>query len=384
MKTQNLKSSLIIVLFVFMTTLIKGQGAVSTPSTTMINGCLNVSGSATIDSALVVSDTVKAQDVIITGNANVAGNINVAGKLMFDDTHGFSFTPGAGTSSGGSFLFGKATNPPPVAFNPCNTITQFPSFFFGGRIQLFDQTAGVSLIMGSDGAQSSIDHSGNGNGLLINYYCGKNIFLGTGTGGGGTAGTAGAIVYTGDKLYARKHFQIGSDFLAINTNVSLNIYKNATTEGIKFNSFANTEKLINVNNPNFATSPFTVMGDGRTIIGGELPTNTPYLLTVNGKIGAREIKVSLQNPWPDYVFESSYIVKQLPEIEKYIKKNKHLPGIPSAAELQNEECGLDLAKMQALQMQKIEEVYLHLIEMNKEIKNLKEENKKLKDKLSNK
>jgi hypothetical protein len=103
---------------------------------------------------------------------------------------------------------------------------------------------------------------------------------------------------------------------------------------------------------------------------------------VNGRIGAREIKVSIQNPWPDYVFEKGYIPKSLEAVEEYITKHKHLPGIPDAKSLETEACGLDIAYMQGLQMEKIEEIYLHLIELGKEVKELKKENALLKCQLA--
>lgn len=96
-----------------------------------------------------------------------------------------------------------------------------------------------------------------------------------------------------------------------------------------------------------------------------------FKLAVEGKLGAREILVTLQNPWPDYVFEREYDLLKLEDLEKYIYKNKHLPNIPTAKEMQNENYGLDLGKMQALQMEKIEELTLYVIELKNEIEVLK-------------
>jgi hypothetical protein len=152
--------------------------------------------------------------------------------------------------------------------------------------------------------------------------------------------------------------------------------------GIRFNVMNNTAKLIFVTNSNFATSPFTVRADGQTQIGGEFNGSSAYMLTVNGKVGAREIRVSIQTTWPDYVFEKNYKLQSLDAIQHYVKENKHLPNIPSAKELTSEECGLDLAQMQGRQMEKIEDIYLYLFEMKKEIENLKKENKELKNKLN--
>lgn len=140
-------------------------------------------------------------------------------------------------------------------------------------------------------------------------------------------------------------------------------------------------KMLNIYNSGQAGSAankFAVFDNGKTIIGDEFGTSSNYMLTVNGKIGAREIKVSIQNPWPDYVFAKNYNLKTLEGVETYINKNKHLPNIPSAEELKKEELGLNIAEMQGLQMEKIEEIYLYLIELNKQVKELKRENELLK------
>jgi hypothetical protein len=131
------------------------------------------------------------------------------------------------------------------------------------------------------------------------------------------------------------------------------------------------------------SSPYMLQVSGAVNIGDAFPINSAYMLTVNGRIGAREIKVSIQNPWPDYVFEKSYELKSLEKLEEYVALNKHLPGVPDARSLEREVCGLDLAQMQGLQMEKIEEIYLHLIEMNKAMKELKRENEKLKQQFIN-
>ncbi|SMC75166.1 hypothetical protein [Pedobacter africanus] len=101
-------------------------------------------------------------------------------------------------------------------------------------------------------------------------------------------------------------------------------------------------------------------------------------LSVNGNIRAHEIKVETAN-WPDYVFAKDYELPTLQETEKHIKDKGHLPGIPSAAEVKAN--GVDLGEMNAKLLQKIEELTLHLIEMKKENKDMKQrisslENKK--------
>jgi predicted nucleic acid-binding Zn-ribbon protein len=57
--------------------------------------------------------------------------------------------------------------------------------------------------------------------------------------------------------------------------------------------------------------------------------------------------------------------------ESYINKNKHLPNIPSAAEVLAE--GISLGQMSKLQMEKIEELTLHMITINKDKENLEKQ-----------
>lgn len=129
---------------------------------------------------------------------------------------------------------------------------------------------------------------------------------------------------------------------------------------------------------NFANYLLYVKDNGNVGIG----TNNPgsYKLAVEGKIGAREIVVTLDSPWPDYVFGKDYKKMNLAEIEKYVKQNSHLPGIPSAEDLYKEK-GLAIGNMQVLQMQKTEEIFLYLIELNKKVEVLNIENAELRKKI---
>jgi len=118
--------------------------------------------------------------------------------------------------------------------------------------------------------------------------------------------------------------------------------------------------------------------DGKIGIGTIQPDE---LLTVKGKIHTQEVLVDLKGSVaPDYVFENYYIGESklnlkynfptLSNIETYIKEFHHLPGIPSAKEI--EENGLSLKEMNLLLLEKIEELTLFTIEQQKEIELLKE------------
>jgi hypothetical protein len=104
-----------------------------------------------------------------------------------------------------------------------------------------------------------------------------------------------------------------------------------------------------------------------------------YQLAVDGAVICEEVLVQLSGDWPDYVFESDYELQTLKEVEQFIAQHGHLPNVPSAKELENS--GLSLSKITTIQQEKIEEIYLHLIELKNEVSDLKTENAKLKAKI---
>jgi hypothetical protein len=102
-------------------------------------------------------------------------------------------------------------------------------------------------------------------------------------------------------------------------------------------------------------------------------------LAVEGRIGAREVLVTV-NPFPDYVFTPSYKLRDLSSLEKYIKQYSHLHGIPSAAEVEKEG-GVKLGEMSVKLLEKIEELTLYIIDMNKKIEELQKDNAALRSQL---
>jgi hypothetical protein len=107
---------------------------------------------------------------------------------------------------------------------------------------------------------------------------------------------------------------------------------------------------------------------------------TGYRLSVMGKIMCEEVKVQLEPTWPDYVFEEGYALLPLEELAVRVKKDKRLPGIPSAAEIKEQ--GLGMGEMQAKMMEKIEELTLYLIDANENITTLQQENARLHQRLT--
>jgi hypothetical protein len=131
--------------------------------------------------------------------------------------------------------------------------------------------------------------------------------------------------------------------------------------------------IVNVN-PKPLT--FGTNNQGRMIIDGAgnvgIGTFSPdQKLTVNGTIHTKEVIVDLSVPAPDYVFQKDYNLLSLSEIEKYINQHKHLPEVPSAKEMETN--GVKLMEMNMLLLKKVEELTLHLIELKKEVEDLKKQ-----------
>ncbi|HYF31095.1 MAG TPA: hypothetical protein VD993_08250 [Chitinophagaceae bacterium] len=126
--------------------------------------------------------------------------------------------------------------------------------------------------------------------------------------------------------------------------------------------------------PSARTVDFFIHESGKVGIGTTAPGS--FKLAVEGKIGAREIRVTLTNPWPDYVFSNQYKLRSLPSLEEFIKKHGHLPNMPTAQEVKDN--GIELGDMSGRLLEKIEELTLYMIELKKENEQIKQELKKLK------
>ncbi len=125
------------------------------------------------------------------------------------------------------------------------------------------------------------------------------------------------------------------------------------------------------------------LNSGGIIIGAgidRLPDS--YKLFVSEGILTEKVKVAIKNSrdWADYVFDKGYNLMPLSDIETFIDKNKHLPEVPSAAQVV--ENGLNLAEMDAVLLKKVEELTLHMIELSKQVTTLSTENSILKQKVA--
>jgi hypothetical protein len=169
---------------------------------------------------------------------------------------------------------------------------------------------------------------------------------------------------------------------ALKANKSISVFDNGPTFGDTFVEFALKDELPQPGHATFYTKldrwagRFTWQINSPTgyidilRLEGSPSSNTPAILRLDGELRAELVRV-VQNAWADYVFDSDFKLRPLSEVASFIQKNKHLPDVPSQVEIQKN--GLNIGEMQKIQMQKIEELTLYIIEQNKRIENLEKQ-----------
>ena len=120
-----------------------------------------------------------------------------------------------------------------------------------------------------------------------------------------------------------------------------------------------------------ATADVTVQWDGKVGIGTTSP-DANHQLTVNGAILSEKVKVQQSVNVPDYVFEESYQLRSIADLENYIKAYGHLPEVKSAEEIKAAG-GFDLGNMDMALLKKVEELTLYTIDQEKTLKSQQEQ-----------
>lgn len=183
------------------------------------------------------------------------------------------------------------------------------------------------------------------------------------------------------------NFAVGRDALRSNTTGNNNVgfgtgagYLNSTGSG---NVFIGLEAGYNETSSNklyIANSNTTMpliygdfnakyvsIGDVSSAQRNQAKLTGEYNLLVKGGILTEKVKVALASTadWADYVFAEDYKLSPLDKVEAHLKEKKHLPNFPSAEDMVKD--GLDVTKTTAKLLEKIEELTLYVIELNKKI-----------------
>ncbi|WP_068473230.1 hypothetical protein [Saccharicrinis aurantiacus] len=105
-------------------------------------------------------------------------------------------------------------------------------------------------------------------------------------------------------------------------------------------------------------------------------------LNLSGNIAANKITLNTNGNTADFVFEEDYNLRSLNEVNAFIEQNKHLPDVPSASEMEEE--GVNIAEMNKILLQKVEELTLYIIDKDNEITQLKQHLKNIENNEHNK
>ncbi|HMZ48965.1 MAG TPA: SprB repeat-containing protein, partial [Flavobacteriales bacterium] len=115
--------------------------------------------------------------------------------------------------------------------------------------------------------------------------------------------------------------------------------------------------------------------DGRVLVGNAVPgTSTDYKLYVEGGIVSRDVKVTAQN-FPDFVFAPEYALMPLAGLRRYLAQHRHLPGIPSAAEVE-QAGGFEVGDLQTRLLKVVEEQALYILQLEERVTALEQINPK--------
>lgn len=197
-------------------------------------------------------------------------------------------------------------------------------------------TGGYNVCLGAQAGYTNF--SGNSN-VYIGYYSGFE-----------ESNNSSGNVFIG---YNSGFAESGSNKLVIgNSETSQLIWGDFSSERLKLNGKVAIGGTM--------ATPF---GSFPSTAGGI--TVSSYNLFVKGGILTEEVRVSVATGWADYVFKKDYNLKPLSEVENFIKEEGHLPNVPSAAQVKEE--GIALGEMAKIQQEKIEELTLYIIELNKRL-----------------
>jgi len=337
--------------------------------------------------ALKLDVSVTAGDSPNNGNGiRVTTNTSDAG-LRLENTNGgqnyYIHSTGTGSSNRtGNLAFGRLgqiadmvlTSTGNVGIGTTLTHPDARLHVIGERVRFSD---GIShsldfLFGGSNG----IDINAQGDNLNIHTPNNRDILINTGA-------TDGDIGIGLTSLTPQTKLHVEGDGIRLSTAGNMNRYLDMRTDetGLSINSVNDDFFIRSGSNDIFINSQ---AGDGKVGIGTTNLPNTvggadisTYKLYVQGGILTEELRV--RTGWSDYVFRPDYRLLSLEKVEEHIQDYGHLHNTPSEEEVVAN--GLSVGDAAVNQQEKIEEIFLHLIEMNKKLKALEEENSALKQKL---
>lgn len=244
-----------------------------------------------------------------------------------------------------------------------------------GFAQLFSGTTGsVSPCYRTGAVGIGVTTVPTGVNLIVNtsstVKAGKFVLGNVSLYGAYTASTSVAQIYNQHSALSRLSL-VSASAATNNLSMTLDASLTGTTTGIAMvaTTAANKKPFVfdmyGINSMIISTTGQVGIGTGTTSLG-------TMKLAVNGTIGAREVKVTLASPWPDYVFAPEYKLKTFEELSQFLATEKHLPYMPKASDVETEGTQ-SLGETQQNMLRSLEELYLYVLELKADNLELKKQ-----------
>ncbi|MEE1083961.1 MAG: hypothetical protein UH850_09585 [Paludibacteraceae bacterium] len=342
------------------------------------NGGLTVGGAS----------AAPANGLYVVGASNLRSSLTVAGTSTFSNSATFNSSVTA--KSGLIVSSGLAKFDGPVSMNSTMVTTGAATFNSGITVIGASTFAGAVKVTGATTLAGTTTGALTASSLTSNGAAALKTTLtvtGKSTLNGGLA-VSGASTFNGSATFNNSFVGKGTSnefYNGLRVNTTTTIYNS-----IRFTRENNWELISAYGSKNYDPLAFLAskynFTYGNVGIGVEDPQAK---LHVAGKIlctgeievadlNSNSIKVNSLNAKDiqmdmhgaaDYVFDENYNLKSLSEVENYVNEHKHLPGMPSAAEMDAN--GVSVSKMSNLLLEKVEELTLHMIKLEKENEALK-------------
>ncbi len=183
-------------------------------------------------------------------------------------------------------------------------------------------------------------------------------------------------------------FRLGLKYGSDENNGFISFYRGANTSGGFLGFSTNGTERIRIDRIGNVGIGKTPDGTAKLDVAGNIKAQEIEVtlasmedLNLNGTLAANNITVKANGQTADFVFSDTYNLKDLTEVENFIKTNKHLPNIPSAEDMEKQ--GVNLAEMNKLLLQKVEELTLYAIQQKEERNKEKKKRESLEQEVKN-
>lgn len=309
-----------------------------------------------------------------TGNLGIGSNSTIDNKLYVAGSSSWATTAAilgeaTSTASGAKGVEGKSPNGAgvygfsPTGYGIAGASTSGYAGYFTGRVYAVNPAGQVGTAISARCDDYTAIHGKTDHGVAISGIATQNGYAGKFIGPVELSRVNGLLPSGSLSLYANSSYSDGASIsLWPNSDPSLpgDIALQLGTSGeFRFERYDNGSSSYK--------RYMTIHNNGNVGIGTTNISQAGYRLFVQKGIITGKVKVD--QSWADYVFDKNYDLPAIAQVDSFIQENGHLPNVPSQSEITHSG-GFELGDMTRLQQEKIEELFLYIIELEKRVKEL--------------